>query len=274
MIVRIPFFLPVWLGYSFLLMGSPHLMAQRPLYEKQENDRNDNEIIYNYYMQEHSFTTAAGAFLSHSYVHLSFSNRFFIKEYVEKELSYFHTRKKDKWRGSLRHSGLARYGKMVLSFSYARALTPQFGLGIGIDYLMEHAFQYDYRHSLTFELSFQSYLGEKWIWGISLYNPARLKYGFTGTSVIPMSLRINLAHRFTGKILYYAAIEKWMPGHLDIGVGMAYHYASFIVSGNVGVRSAGLTFRFRFHSLLFQISSFYNYKLGFSPLLEGKYLFK
>ena len=88
------------------------------------------------------------------------------------------------------HYGYSKYGELTSSLAYSVKLGAKIALGIRFHYIFQHVDHYESQHSVTFDFSMYAHVSRKLSFAIELYNPARLKYGLTGNTVIPMRFTV------------------------------------------------------------------------------------
>ncbi len=167
---------------------------------------------------------------------------------------------------SLSHDGYSKYGQLETCVFYSMKFGGKVAVGVSFNYLFQHVACYDAQHSVTFGVSLFSKINRKLSLGFEVYNPARLKYGFTGKSVIPMCFTIVSTYQFDDKLIASVKLFKQLPGLFDVSVGACYVPSNiFYLSLVVSLQNAEFGVVVRCRHLYFTVDTKYNYNLGFAP---------
>ena len=228
---------------------------------------------FDYFRRVSLYNAASGAFLESSSLMFSFENQFFMKELMGKMVSSIISFKKNTFIAKSNHSGYAKYGTLHLTAGYSRLFSKKFAVGMQFHYLLDHASQYKAYHSLTFDVALHAQLNERFSLGFLAYNPAGLKYHFTGDIAIPMLLKLNFAYNINRQLLFCGSIEKALPGFFNVSLGLDYSLSFLTLSGNVSLAHLDFHIGTYFRAFLIEITSKYHYHLGYSPALSFYYLF-
>lgn len=164
------------------------------------------------------------------------------------------------------HYGYSKYGELTSSLAYSVKLGAKIALGIRFHYIFQHVDHYESQHSVTFDFSMYAQVSRKLSFAIELYNPARLKYGLTGNTVIPMRFTVATLYEYGEKLLFSVKIIKELPGMFDVSAMCCYHprdvvYLSAVLS--LHYVECGVMIRCR--QLYFSAQIKCNYNLGFVP---------
>ena len=165
---------------------------------------------------------AVAPFLPNSVLNASFENRFLLKELMQARLNTVFRYKENAFLLSVSHFGYRLFGEMNLMAGYARRFGPHFSTALRLHYLWTHAADVPAIHSMTFDISFYGNIGRKFGLGFSCYNPARMKYGFTGSTCLPLRFHLELNYKISGNLLIFTQIEKELKSRISIRVGAAY----------------------------------------------------
>ena len=178
--------------------------------------------------------SAAAPFLPYSQVTTTFENRFLLKELMREEIGAVFRYKNHAFLFNVSHFGYSLYGEMNLSAGYARTFGQHFSVGLNLHYLMTHAESASTLHSLTFDVSFYGRINRKFGMAFSCYNPARLKYGLTGKSYLPVRFLFELSYIISDQLLIYTEIEKELKTAFDFSAGAVWRLRCLFLSLSAG----------------------------------------
>lgn len=211
---------------------------------------------------------------SSSWVNASCRNDYFLKEMMTADLTGTLLFGDNAVAFQCSHEGYSKYGNLTSSIGYSRKFAERVSVGLRFYYLFQHVEQYESVHSVTFDISLHAVVSKKLSFGFEVYNPARLKYGVRGNSLIPMMFRVQAQYVFSDKLLFLITLHKHLPGEFDVVLGAYYRPTSyFFLSFDVSLMNADVGVMLRCRSLYFTIDFKYNYRLGFSPEIGLAYRF-
>lgn len=229
-------------------------------------------INSNYFHNHSEQNLASRAFGNHSSLFATYENQFFLKELMTAEVGLHYHYLKNLFSVQIAHFGYGQYGEMTSSVGYAKLFGTRFAVALQFHYLWEHAYQYPFRHSFAFDFSFYTCPTEKFGLGVSVYNPARLKYGFT-EEVIPTTFTLNAHWTMSSRLLCYVDVEKSFPGYFSFLLGLDYKIWDFYLSGAVGLQQMQFSCKLYKKNFCMKMQMDYFYKIGFVPTLSLSYLF-
>lgn len=219
--------------------------------------------------------SSAQLFLPTSYFSASCCNQFLLKETTTAHAELWLQSGNNGIALAVEHQGGKQYGELKSSIAYGRLFGEKIGVSLRFHYLCSHAEHYTPLHSLTFDLSLFAAATQKLFFGFEVFNPARLKYNFTSSEVIPMKFSLWSQFKYSDKLVFSLLIFKQLPGNFDIGTSA--HYAPldfFAFSFNLSLTSLNIGALFRCHKVYFKIDVNYNYRLGISPKIGIYYQFE
>ncbi|MEG1556002.1 MAG: hypothetical protein RR356_04675 [Bacteroidales bacterium] len=256
--------LPIKLPVFWLILISTHILILR-----------SQNSVMEYYLEEIGQSySAVTPFYDRSLLGFTLENRYLLKELMHSEFLLQGLYKKNAFLFSSCHFGYAHYGEFSCSVGYARILAKPLAVGINFYYLLDYAFQYRSSHSVTFDFSLYARINENIGMAISIYNPARLKYGVIGQSLIPMEFEVNLYYKMDKKLLFYCDVSKLLPGYLNIKWGGYYRPMElFCFSLMASLKELALNIGLYWRRYTFRFSSSFHYNLGLSPSFKLTYSF-
>lgn len=205
-------------------------------------------------------------FYSNSWIRMSCGNDYMLKELTHAQLETMVLLNRHALGIHLSHNGYSRYGELEAKVSYAMKFGNKVAVGVSFDYIYQHVACYESQHSVTFAVSLFSKISRKIAIGFEVYNPARLKYGLTGKTVIPMCFTLSSMYQFDDKLIMSVKFFKQLPGLFDVSVGTCYHPTNiFYLSMAVSLQNAEFGVAVRYRHLYFSADAKYNYNLGFAP---------
>lgn len=265
------------LVFIFLILNLLHtfsLFPQEEIIFRSGQPVHSFNILSSHYQFLTRENTASACMVDFSFVTAAFGNQFLLKELMEKNVSSFFRIRENILTVQMDHFGYSRYGDIRLSGGYGRLFGQSVAVGMRFHYLLNHAYLYPARHSFTFDLSFQALIARKYGIGVMVYNPAKLKYGFTGRDIIPMQFNVNVFYLLNDRLLLWGKMEKELPGGFDLSIGISRQWKMMILNGSISLTYFSLSGKVRWGAFEFEIQSKYHYRLGFSPALAIHYLFK
>lgn len=217
---------------------------------------------------------AQKSFSSYSSIYTSCGNDYLLKELMNVQLAGHWVVKENVLSLQVMHYGYAKYGDLTSSIAYARQFGKRVSIGLRFHYLYQHIEQYESIHSVTFDISMFAIVTKKLSFGFEVYNPARLKYGIRGPSLIPMKFSLQAQYKYSDKLLFLLDLYKRLPGEFDILLGVYYCPLNyFYLAFDVSLLNAGIGVMLRCSHFYFTINLKYNYQLGFSPEVGIAYQF-
>ncbi len=218
---------------------------------------------------------AQKSFISYSNINTSCSNDYLLKELMNVQLTGQCVVKDNAFFVQMFHSGYSKYGNLTSSIAYARQFGHRVAVGLRFHYLYQHIEKYESVHSVTFDISLFAIVTKKLSFGFEVYNPARLKYGFRGTNLIPMKFTVQAQYKYSDKLLFMLDLYKRMPGEFDVSLGVYYYPLNyFYLAFDVSLMYADIGLMLRWGHFYFTVDLKYNYNLGFSPTVGLTYQFK
>lgn len=255
---------------AFLFVPCPLLFSQesRILYQ---NGKHKEATTF---LQEENIVlnSAWATLLARSFIHASYRNHFLTKELHYCSLSAGWHLKGNLLFSGLQHDGYAPFGRLQINAGYGRQFGHRVGISMRFYYDIEHAYRYPSRHSFTFDIACATRLNDKISAGFVAYNPARLKYGFTGT-VIPTLLRINGYYTLNKKICIAWGLQQQLPGKFDVDVGVCYAYSLLCLSWVSAFTYTECAVRLSVKAWCVGMFARYTYRLGFVPECKISYAF-
>lgn len=209
---------------------------------------------------------AANTFHSGILFGMSCGNDYMLKELMHAHADGLLIYDRHAFMLQLSHNGYSRYGDLFAAFSYGVKFAGKFAAGLRFYYIYQHVAHYESRHSLCFDLSLYAKPTPKLSFGIEVYNPARLKYGITGKTLIPMRFTVMAVYKFSKKLLLSMKILKFLPGLFDLSLSCYYQAVNFVNALlSLSLHEADFGLMFIYRRFLFTIDMKYNYSLGFAP---------
>lgn len=230
--------------------------------------------LSDYQMIRNSIVAQKSFFLS-SNLYTSCGNDFLLKELMNVQLTGQLVVRDNVLCMQMSHNGYSKYGNLTTSIAYARQFGKKVAVGLRFYYLYQHVEQYEPTHSVTFDISLFAFVTKKLSFGFEVYNPARLKYGFRGTNLIPMKFTVQAQYKYSDKLLFMIDLYKRLPGEFDVSLGAYYHPLNyFYLAFDVSLMYADIGVMLRCGHFYFTIDLKYNYRLGFSPEVGLVYQFQ
>lgn len=211
-------------------------------------------------------------FINQSFIQCQVENRFLVPEINQKRCLAHLTLKNNSFILQINHLGYSKFGLLESSLGYARKFGRSVSFSLDFHYLFNHVTGYESRHSFTFRTSFWGKLNSKTSFGVSVYNPAYLKYGGLSEELIPVKVHLILMYSINDKVVLIPEVTKTFPGNLNIGVTTAISVNNFQFSTSLSLKGVGIGFGFFYKQFLFQIDTKYDYRLGISPTVQVSYL--
>lgn len=174
--------------------------------------------------------SAASAFLPFSEVGCAFSNRFLLKEFMSECVSAQLRVKQNAFFLSCEHVGYSRFGELTCSAAYARTLGKHLAFGLNFHYSLSHAAEYQNVHSISFDVSCHAHISHKFGLGFAVHNPARLKFGITGTLPLPTKFIFVFDNQIGKNLLIFTELEYELKTSFQLAVGTIYKMKCLFLS--------------------------------------------
>ena len=210
--------------------------------------------------------TSTMPFQSFSWFNASCGNDYWLKELTRTRLETVMLYHRHAFALRMSHYGYVKYGELTTSVAYSLKLGTKVAVGLQFHYIFQHVDHYESLHSLTFDFSLYAQASRKLSFAFELYNPARLKYGLTGNTIIPMRFTVATLYEFEEKLLFSVIIFKELPGIFDVCARSCYcpkDYVYLSLALSLHYAECGVMLRCR--RLNFTTDVKYNYTLGFAP---------
>lgn len=255
-----------WITLLTLLLYALFLQGQTDslLSEKNSSKYSITDIYLLTLSQDNG---AAACYLSHSALMAYFDNRFLVKEMMTKGLGAVFRKGQNGFLMDCQHFGYSRYGELSARVGYSRRFGRHLAFGLRFQYLMMHSVESQCVHSISFDLSGYATIGKNIGLGFAVVNPARLKYGIMGKSVLPIRLQFNLNYKIGKQILLFAHVEKELKSAFCIEAGAAYHLKVLYLTVSAGFPHPKFSVNMRIacRRWLLGVSCQYLLKAGFVP---------
>lgn len=205
---------------------------------------------------------------------LNIRNNFLTKELTDKQLTLSYVRNKDNIQAMVQHYGYSAYGMFRLAAGYGRNFGNKFAITMKVHYILEHARDYNSRHSLCFDVSLCCFVSKKTALSASIYNPFKLNYGISSKNPIPMHFKLLALYLISDRVSVNILTEKQLPGGWEIGGGIHFKIINPLsLAINCTNTYAGLRITLHYKKLLFYVSTSWHYKISISPQLGSTYFF-
>lgn len=236
-----------------------------------------SKTIYNGYELRHSADNLALAAWGNSYrLDAEYGNKFLVKELSTKSLRFSMQKEGHLAEIDLSHSGGIHIGDLTTSLGYGKNFGQRLAFAVRFHYLFSHAQGYEALHSFTFDLSIAAKITSQWLIGVSVFNPAHLKYGVVSNEYIPMRFNFDLAYSLSDNVLLALGIRKELAGafRADLGGFFALNQ-HLIIDFTCAIPQPviQLSINILWHSLCIRFVSEYQFSLGLSPLCGISYEF-
>jgi hypothetical protein len=204
-----------------------------------------------------------------------FSDRFLLAELSDKALAGSVPTRLGAFGIAFRHYGFSLYNELSGKFSYARTFGKRLAAGITLEYLRIHTGdEYGNRNIGTFSIGLQYRPGENFLAGVHLVNPIPKNLLHMADPALPTIIRIGLCWTFARNASAGVEAEKASDQNPMFRGGFEYQVVKPL-SLRIGVTTAPVTFSFgagiRAGNLDIDVSSSYNWILGYSPQLSLQY---
>ncbi|HNW67723.1 MAG TPA: hypothetical protein PKK66_02600 [Bacteroidales bacterium] len=219
---------------------------------------------------------ASASFLNKSYVSASFQNRFLLKELENEAVSGILRFHQNAFIFQVSHFGYAKYGDLTVAGAYARSFGKHIAIAARFYYSLLHAAEYPSVHSVTFDVSLYAPIHDRVGIGFSVYNPARLKYGIVGKTMMPLRFYFNIDYRISKNLLIYSQVEKELKSRLGVGVGAVFRINKLFLTSYVQFPAPKLSIdaELWWRHFLFGFGCEYQLAVGFIPKITLHYSFE
>ena len=207
-----------------------------------------------------------------------FENRFLLKELSFKAMYLLLPVKFGSFGLSVHQFGFSLYNEFGAGIVYAKAFGRHFSAGMGLDYIRIHlAEQYGTRNLVTFEIGIQFRTAKSLSIGAHVYSPWPVDISGSMKENIPAALRFGLSWNSLKNLVIAIEVEKSISQKPALNAGMEYRVANPLFM-RIGMVTNPMTFTFgmglEYRKIKFNISSGYNWVLGYSPQADLIILFK
>lgn len=237
------------------------------LFQSQNDPKKEYLFLFSYVKDFSSILP----FINLNFVQCQVKNKFLLPEINQKQCLTHFIVKNNSLIIQINHLGYSKFGLLESSLGYARKFGRSVSFSLDFHYLFNHVSGYDSRHSLTFRCSLWGKLNSKTSFGVSVYNPAHLKYGGLSGELIPVKVHILMVYAINEKVLLIPEVTKTFPGNLDIGINTAISVNDFQISNSLSLKGIGMGLGFFYKQFLFHLDTKYDYRLGISPTVQLSY---
>lgn len=237
-------------------------------FSSQNDPKRENLFLYSYAKDFSSILP----FINQRFLQCQVENRFLVSEINQKTCLVHVPFKNNSFIVQLNHLGYSKFGILESSLGYARKFGRSVSFSLDFHYLLNHVTGYESRHSFTFRTSFWGKLNSTTSLGVSVYNPAHLKYGGLSEELIPVKFHIILIYSVNEKVVLIPEVTKTIPGNLNIGLTTAITVNDFQISNSLSLKGIGMGFGFYYKQFLFHLDTKYDYRLGICPTVQLSYL--
>lgn len=207
-----------------------------------------------------------------------FENRFLLKELSFKAMYLLLPVKSGAFGLSVHQFGFSLYNEFSAGLVYARAFGKHFAAGIGLDWLRIHlAEQYGTRNMATFEIGLQCRTSKSLTIGAHIYSPWPVRISRSFKENIPTLICFGVAWNSLKNLVITLDLEKSIQQKAALKAGLEYHIANpFFIRIGLATNPMEFTFGVGVESgkIRFNISSGYNWMLGYSPQADLVVFFK
>ena len=206
-------------------------------------------------------------FLERSFLHVSFENRFCLKELMSEELDAVFRYRENVFSVGVASTGYRHYGEVTVSAGYARSFGKHVAVGLRSYYLVSYASECAPIHSFTFDVSLYARVGKNCGIGFAVYNPARLKYGIVGKVALPVRLHLDFSYQIGQNVLLLSMADWELKTRIAFSAGVKYKVKCLILTAMARLPdpSGEVCISLIYRRFLFGISCRYLHPLGFVP---------
>ena len=206
-----------------------------------------------------------------------YENRFLVKELGVRSAALIIPIKAGTLGSSFSNFGYHSYKENRFNFSFAKAFSNTFSMGMALD-LLNTSITEGNTHFATLigEVGILAKLRKDITLGAHLYNPTRSKAGKNTTERIPTVMRLGLCYQASSSLTLLGETEKDMHHQPIFKAGIEYLALSHFflrtgISNNPLLTSFG--FGVQFHQLKLDVSGNYHQTLGLSSQIGFSYSF-
>jgi hypothetical protein len=198
-----------------------------------------------------------------------FENRFLLKELSFKAMYLLLPVKSGAFGLSVHQFGFSLYNEFSAGLVYARAFGKHFAAGVGLDWLRIHlAEQYGTRNLVTFEIGLQYRSSKSLSIGAHIYSPWPVRISGTFKENIPTLICFGASWNGLKNLVIALDLEKSIQQKPALKGGLEYRLANPLYI-RIGMVTDPMEFTFgvgiESGKIRFNISSGYNWMLGYSP---------
>lgn len=207
---------------------------------------------------------------------------FFQNKYLLKDLNYMgfafaQPIKSGAFGVSFTNFGNTLYGESKLGVGYGMKFSDKITGGIQLNYHNTRVGNnYGNSSGLSAELGLQTYLTDKMMLAMHLFNPTRTKLNSYNDERIPTVIRFGLNYKFTEKVMTTMEAEKDLLNNPVFRAGIEYQTNNiFHLRAGVGTNPSIASFGFgiNLENIQIDVAASYHQTLGFSPELSMNYVF-
>lgn len=233
------------------------------------------DIYEPYFIDLSKDNIACNALSNHSYTITNISNEFLLKELMTATAECVYRYRQNAFALRCSHFGYSQYGEFQMSAGYSRTFGKRLAWGLRFHYLVTHAAEYPNIHSFTFDISCYVAASRNIGIGFSVYNPACLKYGVTGSTRLPTRFHTLLNYKIGKNVLLSAELEKELKTQFEAAIGATYRIKCLFLTIKCRLPTPDLSANVRIlaRKFLFGTDCSYQPRIGFSPKVSFAYIF-
>lgn len=206
-----------------------------------------------------------------------YENRFSLKELSLKGAVIALPIKGGAFGLSISNFGYSLFSENKYSFSFAKAFSDKFSMGIAMDYLTTKIAEgYGSKGALAAEVGIQAKPIKGLTIGAHVFNPTRAKLTDYNNERIPTIIRLGADYNFSDKVTLAIETEKDIAQKSIFKAGIEYKAVKeFYLRAGIGTNPTLSSFGFGLNLKNFKIDVSANYHqiLGFSPQFALTYVF-
>lgn len=206
-----------------------------------------------------------------------YENRFTVKELSLKGAVIALPVKGGTFGLSVSNFGYSLFSENKYSFSFAKAFSDKFSMGIALDYLTTKIGEgYGNKGALAAEFGIQAKPIKGLTIGAHIFNPNRAKLTDYNNERIPTIIRLGADYNFSDKVTLAVETEKDISQKSVFKAGIEYKAVKeFYLRAGIGTNPTLSSFGFGLNlkNLNIDISANYHQVLGFSPQFGLTYVF-
>lgn len=219
--------------------------------------------------------SAATAFLPFSVAQFAFSDQFLIKEFMSESVTAMLHFGQNAASLQCEHIGYSRFGELNCSAAYARCFGKRLSFGLNFHYLLSHATDYQSVHSISFDISCHTHIAHKFGLGFAVLNPARLKFGITGTLPLPTRFLFVFNYQISKNLLIFTDLNYELKTNCQFSVGTIYKVKCLFLTLQLALPTLQLNLKVQltYRHLLAGINCQYILPAGLVPQAHIAWLF-